>query len=86
LKEKVIASWVCSLILIAVSSALPADTQMKKSAQPDFASSEVDTVSYNWFDSDRQREVPVKIFMPRTGEDPYPVVFFSHGLGGTRED
>jgi hypothetical protein len=39
----------------------------------------------NWFDESRRREVPVKIFLPSAGEGPFPAVFFSHGLGGSRE-
>ncbi len=37
------------------------------------------------FDASRLREVPVKVHFPATGEGPFPVVFFSHGLGGSRE-
>jgi len=44
------------------------------------------TVAYqDWQDSQRQRDVPVKIYFPQTGSAPYPVVIFSHGLGGSRE-
>jgi predicted dienelactone hydrolase len=38
-----------------------------------------------WFDEPRLRKVPVKIHFPSTGEGLFPVVFFSHGLGGSRE-
>ena len=34
-------------------------------------------------DSDRNREVPVKIYLTPSNE-PQPVVLFSHGLGGSR--
>jgi hypothetical protein len=39
----------------------------------------------NWFDESRRREVPVKIFFPSAEKGPFPAVFFSHGLGGSRE-
>ena len=45
----------------------------------------VDTVKYEWRDAQRQRTVPVKIYFPKTGSGPFPVVIFSHGLGGNRD-
>jgi predicted dienelactone hydrolase len=46
---------------------------------------QVDTVSYQWDDSTRDREVPVKIYFPRTGDGPFPLIIISHSLGGSRE-
>jgi len=40
---------------------------------------------FTWHDARRDREVPVKIYSPASGEGPFPVIIFSHGLGGTRE-
>jgi predicted dienelactone hydrolase len=45
----------------------------------------VKIIRSEWHDASRDREVPVKIFYPATGTGPFPVVIFSHGLGGTRE-
>ncbi len=45
----------------------------------------VAVVRYDWHDARRDRDVPVKIYFPASGEGPFPVVVFSHGLGGTRE-
>ena len=45
----------------------------------------VDTVKYEWRDGPRQRAVPVKIYYPQSGRGPFPVVIFSHGLGGNRD-
>jgi len=39
----------------------------------------------NWTDPARHRPVPVKIYAPVTGKGPFPVIVFSHGLGGSRE-
>jgi len=39
----------------------------------------------NWRDQQRSRDVPVKIYYPEDGAGPYPVIVFSHGLGGSRE-
>lgn len=35
------------------------------------------------YDGVRQREIPLRIYLPRAA-DPLPVVLFSHGLGGSR--
>ncbi len=40
---------------------------------------------YNWTDPARNRLVPVKVYSPVTGKGPFPVIVFSHGLGGSRE-
>ena len=41
----------------------------------------------NWVDTGRQRNVPVRLRWPDENRftGPWPVVIFSHGLGGTRE-
>jgi predicted dienelactone hydrolase len=38
-----------------------------------------------WHDPARERNVPVKIYSPNAGKAPFPVIIFSHGLGGSRE-
>jgi predicted dienelactone hydrolase len=45
----------------------------------------VGTVSYDWKDQKRNRQVPVKIYFPIGAHRPFPVIVFSHGLGGDRE-
>jgi predicted dienelactone hydrolase len=45
----------------------------------------VETARYNWQDSKRNRDVPVKIYYPTNAEGPLPIIIFSHGLGGSRE-
>jgi WD40 repeat protein/dienelactone hydrolase len=45
----------------------------------------VEAASYDWFDKTRDREVPVKIYFPKTRKGPFPVIIFSHGLGGSRD-
>jgi len=44
-----------------------------------------DVIYDDWLDQSRHRTVPVKIYLPSKGVAPYPVVIFSHGLGGSRE-
>lgn len=39
----------------------------------------------DWRDPARDRRVPVKLYLPQGGPGPWPVVIFSHGLGGSRD-
>ena len=39
----------------------------------------------DWTDAARGRTVPAKIYYPTDAAGPFPVIVFSHGLGGTRE-
>jgi predicted dienelactone hydrolase len=45
----------------------------------------VEALLFTWNDAQRRREVPVKVYLPREGKGPWPVVLVSHGLGGSRE-
>lgn len=56
-------------------------------AESGFATSTnaVVTERLTWHDARRDREVPVKIYSPTNRAGPFPVIIFSHGLGGTRD-
>ena len=40
----------------------------------------------DWFDDDRERPVPIRLYQPRTCSfaTPAPLIIFSHGIGGSR--
>jgi predicted dienelactone hydrolase len=46
----------------------------------------VEQMDLDWHDGPRNRDVPVRIYYPKDGAGPFPVIVFSHGLGGTREN
>jgi len=49
------------------------------------ANSGFDVVYEKWFDVVSGRHLPVKIYIPNSTPGPYPLVIFSHGLGGSVE-
>ena len=53
--------------------------------EPPDPTREVEVLRFEWKDSARSREVPVKIYLPKDITKPSPVIIFSHGLGGSRE-
>jgi len=50
------------------------------------ANSNVRTAHYEWFDSERNRSVPVKVYYPINTFESCPTILFSHGLGGSSEN
>ncbi|MEI6234750.1 MAG: dienelactone hydrolase [Planctomycetota bacterium] len=42
------------------------------------------TVDFTFEDTERKRELPVRVYLP-AGKQSAPVILFSHGLGGSRE-
>ncbi len=38
-----------------------------------------------WKDASRSRTIPVRIYYPKVGSGPFPVIIMSHGLGGSRD-
>src|SRR6185369_13262736 len=71
-----------AFVALAASSLAVAPHPYKQDAGP-FA---VAVTRYDWVDAARNnRPVPVKIYAPEKGAGPFPVIVFSHGLGGSRE-
>jgi len=71
-----------TLLLLFGSASMDA---AESSYQPPAPSLEVAAVLYQWHDASRNRDVPVKIYYPARGSGPFPIIIFSHGLGGSRE-
>jgi predicted dienelactone hydrolase len=70
------------LVFAAPSSAEEAAPRdYKKAAGP----AEVAVKKVEWRDAKRDREVPAKLYFPAAGKGPFPVLLFSHGLGGSRD-
>lgn len=44
-----------------------------------------ETIDFDVHDARRKRTIPIRIYLPET-DKPAPVVLFSHGLGGSREN
>jgi len=79
---------VCTLaVSIAHPAAVPSDAGKAKT--PTYSNTpgpyEVAVATYEWLDPTRDRAVPVKIYYPKAGNGPVPVIVFSHGLGGSRD-
>jgi len=72
----------CAVLVFLGALVLPA---MGVGYQPAPGTYAVDSVRYDWHDAARNRDVPVKIYYPKSGSGPFPVIIFSHGLGGSRE-
>jgi dienelactone hydrolase len=44
------------------------------------------TLDFDWLDAERNRRVPVRLYLPEwaAADKPVPLVVFSHGIGGSR--
>lgn len=67
--------FICGLVLAQSDSTAVYDKPGKWQVQKELA---------DWKDISRNRTIPVAIYMPKS-DGPFPVILFSHGLGGSRE-
>jgi predicted dienelactone hydrolase len=71
--------------MIALLLGAPMAPVLAVGYQPAPGTNPVDFVRYEWHDLARNRELPVKIYFPKAGMGPCPVILFSPGLGSSRE-
>jgi predicted dienelactone hydrolase len=68
---------------------LKADSVTEKVVYAEPGPFQVESFLADWHDPDRNRTVPVKVYHPLKDGQPapglFPVILFSHGLGGSRE-
>jgi predicted dienelactone hydrolase len=74
------------LLILAVLPLSPATGAVTPQTAAASAPHGVSSAEFTWHDTRRDRDVPVKIYSPTGDRGPFPVIVFSHGLGGTRED
>ncbi len=75
-------SLTCAALLLAPPTSAQAEAP---SYSPPTPTQDVGTVLHDWHDAKRDRAVPVKLYFPKDDAGPFPLVIFSHGLGGSRE-
>jgi predicted dienelactone hydrolase len=80
---KMRSALIAALLLLALAAAgsAAAGGYDPLAVDPAFHAPHVDLTVH---DTERERDIPVRIYLPATTA-PSPVVLFSHGLGGTRE-
>lgn len=76
--------WRCLSPWITITLSCAA-AQEAASYTPPAPAQDVAVLRHDWHDTKRDRDVPVKIYFPKEGAGPFPIIIFSHGLGGSRE-
>ena len=72
-------------IALLLATVVHAETSAPAAYSPPAPTLEVAIAKFDWHDAKRDRDVPVKIYFPKDGAGPFPVIIFSHGLGGSRD-
>jgi dienelactone hydrolase len=77
---------VIAIITTNESTASPAADRSAREWQTNSIQHPVNVIRAEWHDAKRDRTVPVKIYAPDAPiTEPFPIVIFSHGLGGSRD-
>jgi dienelactone hydrolase len=74
----------CALKFLLVLTVTPIGATLAEPYKAKPGPHAVEVIVLDWKDEARSREIPVKIYAPKSG-DSLPVVIYSHGLGGTRD-
>lgn len=75
-----IGFWVLLLVLLFAARLAWAEPY-KAEAGP----YQVDSFLLELHDEQRDRDVPIKVYLPKRADGPLPIVLVSHGFGGSRE-
>jgi len=81
--RKLIVLTVLILLVRSAAADSAATAPNSSYSQPGVAA--VAVATYDWHDTVRNCTVPAKVYYPAEGAGPFPVILFSHGLGGSRE-
>ncbi len=76
-------AWTTALLLAWICLPRPAISQTPYAPAPGPFS--VKTEALNWHDAQRNRDVPVRIYYPDSPQGKFPIIIFSHGVGGSRD-
>jgi dienelactone hydrolase len=76
-----VKNWLGILIVLCALPGIAAENS-KRASGPFI----VETLDLEWRDTRREREVLAKLYFPKNATNPCPVIIFSHGLGGTRNN
>jgi predicted dienelactone hydrolase len=79
------ARWMATLVALLVVGPMRLGLSQETVYNAKPGKYAVETISYDWQDKTRDRDVPVKLYFPKSGAGPFPVIIFSHGLGGSRD-
>lgn len=71
------------VLLLALAPGLAPAASERRSAPGAFA---VESIKLDWHDGTRDRDIPAKIYFPQDATSACPVIVFSHGLGGSRDN
>jgi predicted dienelactone hydrolase len=77
---KLFQPLLAGFLMLAVAGNSRADAYDPLTVDPSFSAAHVDMTVH---DASRNRDIPVRIYLP-VQTQPEPVVLFSHGLGGSR--
>ena len=77
--------WVALVWVANPAGAAQAREAVVPAWRTNAVTNEILVANEEWLDAKRGRTVPVKIYAPKSQAGAFPVIIFSHGLGGSRD-